>query len=183
MTGALPRIAAPLALCALLLGCENEQRDLRGGPPARATAPADDYRMSKLVPGHPAPPGGAINPFEDNVYALQEGRRMYQWFGCVGCHAAGGGGMGPALMDDDWVYGGEPEDVFRSIREGRPEGMPAFGGRIPDEDIWKLTAYVRSLSGKGRQLPEGTRSLPLQEEASAHLPDDFEKYYEDAGDE
>lgn len=176
-------MTATAVLSLLLAACESEQRDLREGPAPRAAAPTDDYRMVDLVPGEPAPHSGAVNPFEDNVHAMQDGHRMYQWFGCVGCHAGGGGGMGPPLMDDDWIYGGEPEDVFRSIREGRPDGMPAFGGRVPDEDIWKLTAYVRSLSGKGRQLPDGTSSTPLQDEATEHLTKDFETYYEEAGSE
>lgn len=40
-----------------------------------------------------------------------------------------------------------PSDVYTSIAAGRPNGMPAFGDRIADDDVWKLAAYVRSLSG------------------------------------
>ena len=55
--------------------------------------------------------------------------------------------MGPALMDATWIYGSQPQDVYATIAEGRPNGMPAFGGKIPDQQIWQLVAYVRSLSG------------------------------------
>ncbi len=87
------------------------------------------------------------NSYEENAYALSEGKRLYNSFNCVGCHAHGGGGMGPPLMDDQWLYGSAPEQVFASIVEGRPNGMPAFRDHIPDYQVWQLAAYVRSLSG------------------------------------
>ena len=31
-------------------------------------------------------------------------------------------------MDDKWIYGYEPEQIFATISQGRPNGMPAFGG-------------------------------------------------------
>ena len=55
--------------------------------------------------------------------------------------------MGPALMDASWVYGKTPGDVFITIMDGRPNGMPSFRGRIPEEQAWQIVAYVRSLSG------------------------------------
>jgi cytochrome c oxidase cbb3-type subunit 3 len=50
-------------------------------------------------------------------------------------------------MDDQWIYGSEPENIFASIVEGRPNGMPSFRGKIPALQVWQLTAYVRSLGG------------------------------------
>jgi hypothetical protein len=50
-------------------------------------------------------------------------------------------------MDADWIYGAEPENVFTSIARGRPNGMPAFGTRIPEYQMWQLVAYVRSMTG------------------------------------
>jgi cytochrome c oxidase cbb3-type subunit 3 len=51
-------------------------------------------------------------------------------------------------MDDFWLYGNQPAQVFQSIVEGRPNGMPSFGGKIPPQQVWQLVAYVRSMSGK-----------------------------------
>ena len=45
--------------------------------------------------------------------------------------------------------GSEPNDIFTTIAKGRPNGMPAFEGRIPAYQIWQLVAYVRSMSGLG----------------------------------
>jgi cytochrome c oxidase cbb3-type subunit 3 len=87
------------------------------------------------------------NPAEENAHAVAQGKRLFSWYNCAGCHGHGGGGMGPALMDDKWLYGHGPADVFKSIVEGRPNGMPAFGGRIPESQVWQLVAYVRSMSG------------------------------------
>jgi len=49
-------------------------------------------------------------------------------------------------MDDEWIYGDRLEQIHQSIVQGRPNGMPAWGGKIPDEQIWQLSAYVRSMS-------------------------------------
>jgi cytochrome c oxidase cbb3-type subunit 3 len=62
---------------------------------------------------------------------------------------SGGGGIGPPLMDDEWIYGSDPSQVFNTIVEGRPNGMPSFKGKLGNQQVWELVAYVRSLSGLG----------------------------------
>jgi cytochrome c oxidase cbb3-type subunit 3 len=56
--------------------------------------------------------------------------------------------MGPALMDDEWRYGGRIDQIAATIAEGRPNGMPAWRGKLTSDQIWKLAAYVRTLSGQ-----------------------------------
>jgi mono/diheme cytochrome c family protein len=85
--------------------------------------------------------------YEKNGWAMSEGKRLFAAFNCVGCHGHGGGGMGPALMDQKWLYGSSPEEIFRSIALGRTNGMPAFKDRLPEYVIWEMVAYVRSMSG------------------------------------
>jgi cytochrome c oxidase cbb3-type subunit 3 len=72
---------------------------------------------------------------------------LFQAYNCNGCHANGGGGMGPALMNDKWIYGSDPANISATILEARPNGMPTFRGLIPEEQVWQLAAYVRSMSG------------------------------------
>jgi cytochrome c oxidase cbb3-type subunit 3 len=140
---------AVLSLLSLVLatgGCKREERGFRVEPPLASRIEAKS--LSPLSPG----PGSTLSPpakndYEQNAYAMSEGKRLYSWFNCVGCHAHGGGGMGPPLMDPKWVYGSQPEQVFSSIVEGRPNGMPSFRGRIPDFQVWQIAAYVRSMSG------------------------------------
>ena len=82
-----------------------------------------------------------------NAYHLSQGQRLYAWMNCSGCHSHGGGGMGPALSDDRWRYGGSMQQIVATIMNGRPNGMPSFRGRIPEAQAWQLVAYVRSMSG------------------------------------
>jgi cytochrome c oxidase cbb3-type subunit 3 len=84
--------------------------------------------------------------YYDNAEAVTTGKRLFGQYNCSGCHSNGGGGMGPSLMDDEWIYGGRLEQIHQTLIEGRPNGMPAWGGKIPDEQLWQLSAYVRSLS-------------------------------------
>jgi len=77
------------------------------------------------------------------------GKRLFAQYNCNGCHSSGGGGMGPDLMDGGWIYGSRLAQIHQTLVEGRPNGMPAWGGKIPDQELWQLATYVRSLS-----LPE-----------------------------
>ena len=95
------------------------------------------------------------NPLAGDSRAEAEGRRLYAWYNCAGCHGTlGGGGMGPPLADDEWIYGSEPNNVFQSIVQGRPNGMPAYE-RLPDDHVWKLVLQVRELGGLPADASQG----------------------------
>lgn len=100
------------------------------------------------VPGYGAVPAAknASDPFINNPVALASGRRLYLWYNCYGCHGGrGGGGMGPSLRDRTWIYGSTDADIFNSIAQGRGKGMPAWGLKIPQDQIWQLVAYIKSM--------------------------------------
>src|SRR4051812_31329887 len=122
-----------LVLLLTLTACEREQRQYQLPPP----------QASAVKQGHVST--------ERNAYALSQGKTLFRWFNCSGCHSNGGGGMGPALMDDHWRYGNNPEDIYASIMQGRPNGMPSFRGRINEDQAWQIVAYVRSMSGWARK--------------------------------
>ncbi len=107
----------------------------------------------------------------DNPAAVQTGMRLFAQYNCNGCHSNGGGGMGPDLMDDEWIYGGRLEQIHQTIVQGRPNGMPSWGGKIPDEQIWQIAAYVRSMS-----LPAtlAAQNGPTPSQTPAPLPRDLE---------
>jgi cytochrome c oxidase cbb3-type subunit 3 len=142
------RVVAALCVLVALAACEREQR--RFSEVAPSAGRPDGVRQSPLSPGGAAPSATVRSPYDANGWAVGEGKRLYQAYNCNGCHSNGGGGMGPALMDETWLYGSEPGNVYASIVEGRPNGMPAFGGKIADQQIWQLVAYVRSMSGQVR---------------------------------
>ncbi|HEX4524491.1 MAG TPA: c-type cytochrome [Casimicrobiaceae bacterium] len=123
---------------ATMAGCERESRDFARPAPG---AEVGDKETAAAMIAHD----------ERNAYALAAGKKLWDWYNCSGCHANGGGGSGPALMDDVWIYGGDATAIFETISQGRPNGMPAFGTRIPKDQIWQLAAYVRSMSGLAPQ--------------------------------
>lgn len=61
--------------------------------------------------------------------------------------------MGPALSMGLFTYGSSPANIFLSIYQGRPNGMPAWGAMLPEETIWELVSYVQGIAAKP---PRGT---------------------------
>ena len=139
-----------LLVATTLAACDRELRKLskpeRGGPvPVIGEAPAG---MQPGQAGEGLRETSSARTYDgENAFELNQGKRLYRWYNCSGCHAMGGGGMGPPLMDDKWIYGHEPDQIYATIMNGRPNGMPAFRGRIPQEEVWQLVGYVRSMSG------------------------------------
>ena len=87
-----------------------------------------------------------VNPREHDAKALGEGKVLFVSYNCADCHGSeGSGGTGPSLQDGRSHFGSSVGDVYESIEEGRPDGMPAWGGRIPESQVWALVSYVRSL--------------------------------------
>ncbi len=93
--------------------------------------------------------------------AREMGKRLFLTY-CMQCHqsdASGARGF-PNLTDNDWLYGGQPENIVASITDGRNGVMPSHA-HLGDEKIAKLVQFVLSLSGRatdqaaageGRQL-------------------------------
>ncbi|HEU0097048.1 MAG TPA: c-type cytochrome, partial [Rhizomicrobium sp.] len=76
------------------------------------------------------------NPLKNDPDAVARGMRDFDNFNCSGCHMGnGGGGMGPALSNDTWLYRSSPGNIYLSIAQGRGAGMPAFGAMLPDRTI------------------------------------------------
>jgi cytochrome c oxidase cbb3-type subunit 3 len=136
-----------LVSLALLAGCDREKSNPRGQPLAE-TIP--DTSPDTVFPGDakPRPLDPRAADYEQNAFAIAQGQQLFGAMNCVGCHAHGGGGMGPALMDSQWRYGGRIDQIAQSIAKGRPNGMPAWEGKLTDRQIWQLAAFVRSLSGQ-----------------------------------
>jgi cytochrome c oxidase cbb3-type subunit III len=140
------RVLAIAIVIAGLSGCEREERSYSGEAPTDETY--QRVALSTIAAGDGSPvvdESAKGREYENNAYHMSQGKRLYAWFNCNGCHANGGGGSGPALMDDSWTYGARIENIVETIREGRPNGMPSFRGRIPDDQIWEIAAYVRSM--------------------------------------
>ncbi len=146
------RLGAVLVAIALLfMSCKREERRYR--EPTPSTAASQGITVSGLHPAQPTsgstqPNTPVNNPYAESAYGVSEGQKLYNEYNCGGCHFHGGGGIGPPLMDQDWIYGSEPQNIYATIVEGRPNGMPSFRGKIPDFQVWEIVAYVRSMSGQ-----------------------------------
>ena len=131
--------------------------------PAGGTLPAAPggqgvVPSTSLFPGIPREPT-LSTPYAAKIQGdperINNGKRLYSWYNCNGCHFNGGGGMGPPLMDDQWIYGGRLDQIHLSLLHGRPNGMPTWANKIPDSELWDIAAYVKSLSTKSTTRGSG----------------------------
>ncbi|MBX6323475.1 MAG: c-type cytochrome [Rhodospirillaceae bacterium] len=148
-------------------------------PPAAASGyagavPADkllQVRVGRNYPGLTAIDPDIDNPYADDPAAVQRGMQDFIAFNCVGCHAPnGGGGEGPALSNAKWIYGSSPANIYLTIVQGRPNGMPAFGAMLPDSAVWELVAYIRSIAEKTDGRKGSTISREPQSPAVEQAP-------------
>jgi cytochrome c oxidase cbb3-type subunit 3 len=155
--------SASLILGALALaGCQREAREFRLDPPLAAAL--DDVA---IMPGGigGAPPDVYValgRPAEINAYSLNVGKQLYTWFNCKGCHADGGGASGPAFLDGWWRYGADALSIYVSIRDGRPNGMPAFRQHLTSEQIWQLSGYVQTIGAYSARTAAPSRNDEMQ---------------------
>lgn len=127
--------------------------------PQAQVQPLDVPVGGNFPSGEKKPPAPAIaKQYEDNAQAIAQGKRLFNWFNCSGCHFNGAGGIGPAFYNNgQWLYGGRLDQIYDSIYQGRPNGMPMWGNLIPSSAIWELAAYVKSLSTKSASEPIPTK--------------------------
>ena len=84
---------------------------------------------------------------------IAQGQQLYTWMNCGGCHSHGGGGMGPALMDDEWRYGGAMDEIAATIADGRPErhaGLARQAHRGADLAARRLRPHPVGPGAQGR---------------------------------
>jgi cytochrome c oxidase cbb3-type subunit 3 len=162
-----------IGCCLLALSaCKREQRDVRPAP-AVSGIPGASASESTLRPAGGAATQNVGNPYEGNAYAISEGQRLFNWYNCSGCHANGGGGIGPPLIKKDqrdWIYGGDAANIFDTIVKGRPNGMPTWGGKIPEYQIWQIVTYVRSLNQLEPKAATPSRPDTLEQKTDTILP-------------
>ncbi len=80
---------------------------------------------------------------------------------CVACHMAdGGGGIGPNLVDNHWILGGDIKSIFKTISEGgrSGKGMIAWKTQLKPVEMAQVASYIISLKGTtpaNPKAPEG----------------------------
>jgi len=147
-------IALPFALPFALTGVRTAAAD---------PLPADYAKISPSDLIKSAPKGTLVNPYKDTqADIVAQGEALFGSSSCSACHgAAGGGGLGPSVTNDIWVYGGDDDTLFRLIALGsdglQAQGysrkghesivapMPPFGAALKNsDDLWKILAFIRA---------------------------------------
>ena len=171
----------------LTLACGRETPTSRHASPGDVALPRGQDSVVRITDSTGLPPEGVLSrfaigdiagagnntaetniksPYWGDVAAIHDGRDLFVNMNCAACHGYDlKGGMGPDLTDTYWRYGGSPADIYKSIFEGRPQGMPAWGRSIQPAMIWKVVAYIESKGGafpaaladRARQGDEGDK--------------------------
>jgi mono/diheme cytochrome c family protein len=123
-------------------------------PAARTTGGGQDVVTSS--------PAALRNPAPSTPASIAAGKQYFDG-NCSACHGDQGQGavragmtisiideqrgrQPPDLTDDQWDHGSTDGEIFTVIKRGLPPTMmPAFDGGIPDQDIWNIVNYLRSL--------------------------------------
>ena len=81
--------------------------------------------------------------------ALKVGERLYASY-CTTCHGSDARGARgyPNLRDDDWLYGGNPEQIKTTLMQGRNGVMPPWSEILSSDDVFNVTSYVEQLAAR-----------------------------------
>ncbi|PWV81670.1 cytochrome-c oxidase, cbb3-type subunit III [Halomonas sp. A11-A] len=105
--------------------------------------------------------------------AMQVAERIYL-NNCAVCHGSNAqGGYGfPNLTNDDWLYGGEPEQIVQTLVRGRNGLMPSWQ-QLGETNIENVTQHVLALSGLEHDEERAERGATTYASvcAACHMPD------------
>lgn len=180
-------IAIAAALVPARLPAQQAPSDMPTQDEARLPPDFLKVPVTHLFPGAVPSVPNIQNPHEGDPQSAQRGKQYFTAMNCIGCHADnGGGGMGPSLSDSTYIYGSQPANIFLTIYQGRPNGMPAWGSVLPQSAIWDLVTYVSKLSNAPARdwgttfsrepLSPSVQQVPAELESSADPWSHTEKF-------
>lgn len=102
-----------------------------------------------------------IEQIAKNEEVVKVGQRLFLQ-SCAQCHGSGAhGGKGfPNLTDNDWLYGGKPENIHKTIMDGRQGLMTPWGEMLGEDGVREVASYVLSLSGRKVDALEAQKGQP-----------------------
>jgi len=131
------------------------------------------------------------SPIPSSSESIEKGKDLFDNKAqCNSCHGDAGRGNGDLALDLEtdwetpifprdltkrWTFrrGGDPEDIFYTIRigvEGTP--MPSFAEDLDEEETWHVVNYVLSLSSPEKPIPTASYEVKLIEGELPEGPDD-----------
>ena len=141
-----PLLSRFLLAAGAVTGCQREERDTR--PYSRLGDGDQPVAVTTLEPGgqRPDTSDSKAGEFEANAFHMAEGKRLFLLVQLLRMPCQWRRRNGPCSD-------GRKMDLRQLDREastprfvdGRPNGMPTFRNKIPDDQIWEISAYVRSL--------------------------------------
>jgi mono/diheme cytochrome c family protein len=110
------------------------------------------------TPGGNAAARAVKNPVAATPVSVTAGAAAYKKY-CAFCHGVDAKGNGPlapkdsnppSLVDATWTHGSTDGEIFHLIANGTPTKtvMVGFKGKMPDQDMWHIVNYLRSLGPK-----------------------------------
>lgn len=103
----------------------------------------------RIAPVYAGFEGKSFEQLAADPQAMAIGERLFL-NNCAQCHGSDAHGSKgfPNLTDNDWIYGGEPEAIIKTITEGRHGVMPPMAAAVGSTvDVENVAQYVLSLSG------------------------------------
>ena len=94
------------------------------------------------------------NPFANDKQEAGVGKGIFRIY-CAPCHGIRGqGGRGPDLSRGVYNSGEHDSDLFHTISAGvAGSEMESYSGTLSDDNIWRVVAYIRSLSATTSAAP------------------------------
>ena len=143
-----------IGMCIIALGMFYLYPALGFGPGARGYSSAAEVRADQLALQEKVRPiyeRYQEMPFEQVAHdttAREIGQRLFL-NNCAQCHGSDARGAAnfPNLADNDWLWGGSPEQITQTITHGRHGMMPAWSAQGSPAQASDIAQYVRSLSG------------------------------------
>ncbi|MDZ7840767.1 MAG: cytochrome-c oxidase, cbb3-type subunit III [Gammaproteobacteria bacterium] len=115
-----------------------------------------------------------IRTLARNDDAMRAAERLYANY-CAQCHGSDARGAPgyPNLRDDNWLWGGEPEQIRETIANGRTGVMPGWEDALGEEGLFNVTEYVLSLSGRQHDSAVAEKGKARYEQlcVACHGPD------------
>ncbi|WP_201509613.1 cytochrome-c oxidase, cbb3-type subunit III [Psychrobacter alimentarius] len=139
----------------------QSERSHSENPPADLQTKIDG-KVAELAP--------YVEKLSENPNALKVGSRLFLQ-NCSVCHGSNAkGAVGyPNLTDNDWLYGGAPENILTTLHNGRVGGMAAWRDQIGEDGVRAAAEYVLSISGN-QQNYELDQTMVAQGKAIFNQP-------------